>query len=303
MNVALQNAPEIVVIGDVLIDLVVDVPEPARAGSKVLGRATSRDIGGVGFNVAIALARLERPVRLLARVGDDADGDRARALLRSEGVDLDGLITELDRATGTCLIQRGADGERAVTITDGALLFPAIEQLQAESMAGARWVHLAPFDPVAAIAAASMGQDLGCRVSIDLEPTSLPDLEQLSRLLCHVDVCILNEHAAAALPFGTASSLAQGLRDLGPATIIETMGAAGVYVSDAARSWQRAAPRIDVVDTTGAGDVFAAALIERLVHDPDDLDGAVDRALRAAAFACARPGSWQAAPRRTDLDG
>src|SRR5512144_933505 len=93
----------VVVVGSVNVDLVARSERLPVPGETVTGAAFSEHDGGKGANQAVAAARLGAPTAFVGAVGRDAFGERARAALASEGIDLAGLAT-LEAATGVALI-------------------------------------------------------------------------------------------------------------------------------------------------------------------------------------------------------
>ncbi|HEY5763594.1 MAG TPA: PfkB family carbohydrate kinase, partial [Rhodocyclaceae bacterium] len=100
----MAEAPSIVVVGSVNLDIVATAERLPLAGETVTGAALDRFPGGKGANQALAARRLGARVALVAAVGDDADAGQALALLRADGVDLSQCSVEPAAPTGVALI-------------------------------------------------------------------------------------------------------------------------------------------------------------------------------------------------------
>ncbi|MBV8311581.1 MAG: bifunctional hydroxymethylpyrimidine kinase/phosphomethylpyrimidine kinase, partial [Planctomycetaceae bacterium] len=97
------------------------------------------------------------------------------------------------------------------------------------------------------------------------------------------------------------ASCARQLLELGPRAVVITLGAAGCLVAQDQEIQHVPAPRVEVVDTVGAGDAFNGALAVALAEDRPLADAA-SWAARAAALAVTRPGAQSALPFREQID-
>ncbi len=110
----------VIVVGSVNVDLVVTTEHLPTPGETVIGGRFARHHGGKGGNQAVAAARLGAPTFLVGAVGGDVFGSDARAALEAEGVDVSGLLTVPDEATGVALILVDAGGENSIAVAGGA---------------------------------------------------------------------------------------------------------------------------------------------------------------------------------------
>ncbi len=113
-----MQAPRIVVVGSVNLDLVARCPTLPRPGETVTGAVFDRVPGGKGANQAVACARLGADVTMIAAVGRDSFAAEALAGLREAGVEL--RLEESEQATGVALITVDAAGETTITVAPGA---------------------------------------------------------------------------------------------------------------------------------------------------------------------------------------
>jgi pseudouridine kinase len=231
--------------------------------------------GGVARNIAENLARLGTPVALLTAVGSDSSGAALLAHAESAGIDTHGALRLEDAASGTYTAVLDANGDMVVALADMALydrLSPAFVAAREAQLAASTLVVAdlnLPLDTVDAL----LAQARRSAVALVLVAVSEPKMARLPRSLAGVRLLILNAGELAtrvgrplpdeaALEAAMREVQAQGARDL-----VVTRGAAGVLLTQPDGAIARlAAPQAEVVDVTGAGDAFAAAVCWSLAH-------------------------------------
>lgn len=273
---------KIAVLGSINLDLVASAGSLPAPGETVTGAALARYPGGKGANQALAAQRLGAHVALFGRVGDDAMADEALALLSASGADLSGVVRDPDHATGVALIAVSAEGENQIVVCSGAN-----GVVQAPPVLSADALILQLEVPIAAVTQAAVGFE--GMVVLNLAPAvPVPDA-----LLACADVIIVNEGEAAF--YGQALHQAGGL-------IALTLGARGAELwRNGARVCAAEPPKVQAVDTTGAGDVFVAALTVALAESQEP-QAALRFACAAGALAATRPGAQPSAPTRADVN-
>lgn len=272
----------LIVVGSANVDVTVAVSRHPRPGETVLGGDSVVSPGGKGANAAVAAARAGADVALLGAVGSDANGDLLLAALSDAGVDV-GLLRRTDGPSGAAYITVDEAGENAIVVSPGAnAQVSAVDVDQAREQLAAAGVLFAvlevPLDTVRYAAAAAA--EAGVRVVLNASPVAALPPATLQLL----DPLIVNQHEAAVLlsePPGGAD-LAQRLLGLGPRSVVVTLGAEGAVVASADGVVQVPAPRVQVVDTTGAGDAFAGVLCCRLAVGDDLIAAAREAVIRAA---------------------
>lgn len=293
----------IVVVGSVNADLTVNVDRHPHPGETLLGVGGGITAGGKGANQACAAAKLGAAVTLVGAVGKDANATPALALLEASGADLS-HVARVDDVTGLAVITVSADAENTIIVVPGANAHvdDAFVAEHAAALAGADLVLLQGEIPASGFAqAVALAKD--ARVVVNLAPV----VEVPREALLQADPLLANEHEAGLVlellgqsGEGEPEELAQRLLDAGFASVVLTLGAAGGLVADAAGVRSVATPKVDAVDTVGAGDAFAGALCHRLVAG-DDLDTAAVYAARVGAFAVTRPGAQPSYPAAGDV--
>ncbi|MEO3828973.1 ribokinase [Actinomadura sp. B10D3] len=294
---------DVVVVGSVNADLVVNVDRRPVPGETVLGSDLATHPGGKGANQAVAAARLGGRAGIVGRVGDDGHGALLRAALAADGVALDHLVTTPDAPTGVALITIGPDGDNSIIVSPGAnaRLSPGDVEDAREMIAGAAVVSFQLEVPLPAVeAAASAAERAGGRVVLNLSPPApIPD-----GLLALCDPLVVNEHEAAFLLGGDGdpARMAAALAGSGPRSVVVTLGADGVVVAAGGGTTAVPSPKAKAVDTTGAGDAFTAALCLRLARG-DALPDAAAYATRAGAAAVRKQGAQSSYPTPDELPG
>lgn len=273
---------KIAVIGSVNLDIVATAARLPVAGETVTDAALDQFPGGKGANQALAARRLGAEVSLIACVGDDDAAERALSLLRDGGVDLARVSVDADCATGTALIAVAASGENQIVVAPGAnrALSMDREPIDADALIGQLEV------PVATLAKAV--QDFEGFTCINLAPA----MDVPAALIEHTDLVIVNE--TEALFYGDRLEAAK--------MYVVTRGAAGASAfADGAEIAASKPPVVEVVDTTGAGDTFTAALTLALIEGRA-VEEALTFACTAAALSTTAPGAQPSLPLRADVD-
>lgn len=288
----------IAVVGSANMDLVVQVSRLPRPGETVIGHRHFRNPGGKGANQAVAAARLGAPVAMVGRVGGDDDGAQLLASLSDDGVDTTHVRTG-STPTGLALITVDDEGENAIVVSSGAN-----DDVDADDVddAGAviddAAVCLMQLEiPDATVAEAARR----CRGTVLLNPAPARTLS--ADLLTAVDVLIPNEHELAVLAGDKPDDgVAAAARTLGfDGTIVVTLGAEGAAIVDRDGSTTRvAAPQVEAVDTTAAGDAFCGAVAEALTRGAEIVE-AVRWACAAGAAAATSLGAQSSLPTPDDV--
>jgi fructokinase len=286
---------DILVVGEALVDVVL------RADGSTVEYA-----GGSAANVAVALARLGRPVQLLTAFADDQRGAVLARHLNQSAVGMLGDPHRL-RRTSTALAALAADGTATYTfdiewrlgeIADvtprvvhacslGAVMAPGAEEVR-RLLERLRPGALVTYDVNARPAVTGTGPDVvraveGVAAVADLVKASDEDLRDL-------------------YPADAVDDAVARLRGLGPSAVVVTRGRSGAtwYGSDG--RVDVSAAEVEVADTIGAGDTFGAAIIDGLCDlgavggrlpglGSSEVDALLRHAARAAAVTVSRPGA------------
>ena len=302
-----MNGPRLVVVGSANTDLVVGVPRIPAPGETVLGGALATLPGGKGANQAVAAARLGASVTFIARVGDDAFGERTLAGLARERIEVRCVRVTPGVASGVALITVDeATGENAITVAPGANAHLSPEDVEdaAPAFDAAQAVVVSLEVPLEAVArAVEMGWER--RVPVILNPA--PARRLPAELLARVTVLTPNEREARQLlgrgeaDEENTETLAAELLDLGVGAAVVTLGAAGTLVVTPDGIEHLPALPVQPLDTTAAGDCFTGALAVEFASG-QSLRASVRFAGAAAALSVTRRGAQPALPTRTEVE-
>jgi fructokinase len=292
-----------VVVGEALVDLV------GHRGSRTL----TAHPGGSPANVALGLARLGNDVALTTRLGRDAFGEMIATHLRASGVRVAGGS---DGDARTSLAIATLDGGHATYDFRIEWDVGGMEPLSPP----ARCLHTGSLATALLPGAASVTDLLALehtrhRVTISYDPNvrpallgsrerARPDVEHLVGLSDVVKVS--DEDLRWLYPGRPDEDVARQWLRLGPAVVVVTRGAHGVFAATADVALQRRPVAIELVDTVGAGDSFTSGLLDALgrmdllggsrhealaAMDESTLAGVLDAAGLVAAMTCSRPGA------------
>ncbi len=289
--------PRLLVVGSINMDLVTLAPRFPAPGETLLGERFLTAHGGKGANQAVAAARLGAEVHLIGALGEDAFGEELARGLAEEGVRLEHVRRCSDVGSGTASITV-AGGENAIVVVAGAnaRVTPADVDSASELFAAADAVLVQmEIPPETVEATLRLGRRLG--VPVILNPAPARPLPQ--ELLAQASLLTPNEHELATLLGADPQEDFRSLMQRAPAPVVLTRGEEGAWYCLDGKPVRQPAFRVPVVDTTGAGDTFNAALA---VFLHEGLPEAVRKACAAAALAVTRLGARGGMPHRTELD-
>ena len=303
--------PRVVVVGSSNTDMTVRVPALPGAGQTVLGDGFAISPGGKGANQAVAARRAGADVVFITAIGNDDLGRNALELYRREGIDVDHVRTIDGVASGVALIFVSRDGENMIGVASGANLGlqPSDIDRLPDSIFCPGDVLLAGLEIPIPTAIRAMRRGKSRRMAVILNPAPAPSLSEpeVSALLSVADIITPNRVEAIMLAgIGTGqrpepSACARRLLTMGPRAVVITLGSEGCLVAKNEELHRLPAPRVDAVDTVGAGDAFNGALAVALAGGRPLIDAAA-WAVRAAALAVTKPGAQSALPFREEID-
>ena len=300
-------ASKVVVVGSITADVTAFGNRLPVPGETVLGESFTLVLGGKGANQALAAARAGASSTMIGCVGDDLFRDIVLGGLRDGGVDTSAVAT-VPGPTGVAHIRVDiATGQNDIVIIPlaNSSLTPDLAERQLRAVARRGDVLLLQLEiPLeTALRAAVVGRELGMIVVLDPAPAAtLPD-----EIWPVVDVVTPNELEAAVLTgttvFDVPSAEVAGrwFLDRGVHSALVTLGEKGVVEVSEAGVQSRSAPRVQVVDTTAAGDAFAGNLGAGLANGLS-WDESVNRGIHAGALAVTVAGASTSLPTAHAVD-
>ena len=284
----------VLVVGSINRDIVMNVKAAPQDGETIHVQSLRHVAGGKGFNQAAACARLGANVSIVGCVGCDADGKAMRQAMQDAKLDLTNVTTSPLLPTGTAYVIVDANGSNRILVHEGANGYVTRKQVTQAFEHECDVVMLQwelPIDIVnVAIEAAYVK-----KIPVILDPAPARPLNSVT-IPRGVTVLTPNEHEAELLTGFSMKThpeqVFQSLTAIAPIVLV-TMGEQGAILCSNGKIKKFNAYPANVVDTTGAGDVFNANFAVLYALN-GDLDRAVDEACRSAA-------KWVSTDRKEDL--
>ena len=302
----MNRRPTVTVVGSFNTDLVVHTPRMPVKGETILGGPYHTGPGGKGANQAVAAARLNADVAMVVKLGQDDLGDQAEANLRNEGINPDYVLRTDASHTGVAFIIVDEDGENMIVVAPGVntRLTPEDVDAARDAIVDADILLVELESPMETVERAiRVAHEAGVRVLLNPAPGQPLD----AAMLAMVDVLTPNETEAEIITgrsvrsTNEAEAAAHQLLDTGVGVAIITLGANGALIVTEEGAQHVPGQKVDVVDTTGAGDAFNGALAVALAEGQPLVD-AVAFANVAAALQVTKLGTAPAMPYRDDVE-
>ena len=267
----MSKAYDLVAVGHALVDIRIVVErfpgpdEEAVVVSQVWGG------GGSAVNVSIDGSRLGLKTAIIAKIGFDSFGRIVVDELLREGVDITGLRVSSKGQTGFTIVVIDKSGNILMYGFKGVAEELEPQDIVDDIIANTKFVHIASLRVDTSIKVAEIAKRNGVKVSWDPgRVLALKGLKSLEKLIQLVDIVTLNNKEAAALTglkpeeYREAAKI---IKSLGPELVAVKLGPRGVYALGNNIDEEIPAVKVDkVVDTTGAGDAFAAGLIAGILR-------------------------------------
>ena len=304
----------ILVVGSLNMDQVVRVPRVPVLGETLLGGGSLKLVpGGKGANQAVAMARLGASVAMAGRIGKDPFGERLLSALQADKVDTGLIVVDTEETSGTAFIFLTPEGNNAIVVASGANMHVGTDKAQMtsffEAIGRARALVVQMEIPVeTVISLVRAAHKAGVPVILNVAPVQILPAETLKQ----VEVLIVNENEASVLSGQRVDTLEDAqivgrvLHEQGIAKVVITLGSQGAILvtSDSAgktRMIYEASPRVQVVDTTAAGDCFVGALTVALTEQ-QTVEDALRFAVYASALKVTKFGAQSGLPTRAEVE-
>jgi ribokinase len=289
----------VLVFGSINMDLLFPVQALPQPGQTVLGQSYRIAPGGKGMNQAVAARRAGALVRMAGAVGRDGFADLARTRLGVEGI-ADSDLQVAEAPTACAAIAVAEDGENIIVVASGANRLLTADGVPAEAFTGQTVAMLQLEVPVEeSLRVAERTRAAGGRVVWSLAPFQIVP----EAVLRAADVLVMNAPEAAALAahFGLpAASAVPAAAERWGTAVIGTLGGAGALLGAHGQLWHCEAAKVEVVDTTGAGDALAGA-VAAAIDAGLPLAEALRHGCAGGALACRALGAQESLGTKTEI--
>lgn len=297
----------ITIIGSINLDRTIRVKQMPKPGETMHTKEIFSAGGGKGANQAVAAKRSEANTNFIGAIGNDAAGEMMRELLSEEGIELTGVETLDNQATGQAYIIVDDQGENSIMIHSGAnnAFTPKQVQAQADRIKASDFL-IAQFESTLAstIEAFKIAREAGVKTILNPAPA----LENVPEELLKVtDMIIPNETETEILTGikvtddASLKAAADHLHQLGIEAVIITIGSKGAFYDVQGRSGIVPAFKVNAVDTTAAGDTFIGAMSSVLAKDFSNLEEAIKYGNKASSLTVQRFGAQPSIPYKNEL--
>jgi ribokinase len=297
---------KIVVIGSSNVDLIMKMNRLPEKGETITDAEFYQVYGGKGANQAVAAARAGGNVAFVNCVGEDAYTPRMVENFKGDGIDSRYIFQEQNVASGHALVMIGEKGMNYLSVSPGAnyKLTPMKVDQASEVINEAELILLQYEIPEETIKyVIDLAHKKGIQLLWNFAPARSFDLSYFSK----INILVLNEVEAsflAGIPVENESGAemaATGLMEKGVEKVIITMGSKGAFSFTKSEKISLPSFKVDVVDTTAAGDTFCGAFAVALVEGKSQKES-LQFASAAAAICVTRIGAQPSAPTRKEID-
>mgnify|MGYP001007727137 CR=1 FL=1 len=296
---------KIVVIGSCNTDMVITTDRLPGPGETVLGRNFKMFSGGKGANQAVAAARLGGNVSFIAKTGNDLFGKQSIEKFKEEGIDARHIFMDSHLPTGVALITVDQDGENCIAVASGAnaaLKSTHIEKAK-DIIENAAILLMQLEIPIETVEyAATLAHKNGIKVILNPAPATLLSDELLKSLYA----IIPNKTEAEILSgikisdWESTKQAANIISSKGVEIVVITLGEKGALVKDGPNYYSIPGNKVDVVDTTAAGDTFCGTFCVG-ISEGLSIEDTIKLANKAASITVSREGAQSSIPSRKEL--
>ena len=304
----------VLIIGSSNMDLNIYSERFPNPGETVTGGTFKQYLGGKGANQAVAAVRSGATTTFIGKIGKDIFGNQMISQLTEEGINMSHIIRDSENASGVAFILIDENGENMISVAPGSNFNLSSEEInsKADIIKNASVVVVQMEIPIKTIEEvfkiASEGNVIKILNPAPLKPIPLETLK-------NVDIIITNElelyrlHSFMNLHEETGEQkhqIKQTSREiarLGIKYVITTLGDKGclIYLGKEDNFIEISAPKVEAVDTVGAGDCFIGVLASKLSQG-ESIINAVKYAVIAASIAVTRKGAQESMPYLNEIE-
>jgi ribokinase len=303
MNFLYKKAPEIVVVGSTMMDMIAYVKRAPSSGETVIGDSFSLGFGGKGANQAVMASRFGAKVKMINTLGDDVFGDTTLKNFQEQGIDTK-YVNQVAGASGVAPIWVEDDGSNRIICVPGSNFAMTVPQVQsALSEISEIDVLVGQLEIRQEVTAAAFAAARARGITTILNPAPFAPLS--SELVKNSDWIIPNETEFAGLDSsGRAPDSDEVILELANSLgckLVVTLGDKGAALVENDKVVRVAAPSVNAIDTTGAGDAFVGAFSVGLGlgFEPKQ---AVKLGCESASLSVTRKGTQSSYPSRQEAE-
>jgi ribokinase len=303
MNFLYKKAPEIVVVGSTMMDMIAYVKRAPSSGETVIGDSFSLGFGGKGANQAVMASRFGAKVKMINTLGDDVFGETTLKNFQEQGIDTK-YVNRVAGASGVAPIWVEEDGSNRIICVPGTNFAMTVPQVQsALSEISEIDVLVGQLEIRQEVTAAAFAAARARGITTILNPAPFAPLS--SELVKNSDWIIPNETEFAGLDSsGRAPNSDDVILELANSLgckLVVTLGDKGAALVENDKVVRVAAPSVNAIDTTGAGDAFVGAFSVGLGlgFEPKQ---AVKLGCESASLSVTRKGTQSSYPSRQEAE-
>lgn len=268
-----MDVMDVIGYGALNLDKIMSVDKIPKADEEGYITSIEHHPGGSAANTIVGLSRLGLKTGYIGKVGSDGEGRILLEDMKSEDVDVSGIkVCEGDSGAALCFVDR--NGDRAMLITPGVNDMITIEDIDLEFIRNCRFLHLTSFINKSSDSSFETQKKVIKETDADIsfDPGQLyseKGLEKMKDIIKRSRVIFPSEHEVTLLTGCDYKEGSDILISEGVKIVAVTRGEKGCYVTDGKSKHEIASERVNVVDTTGAGDAFDAGFLYGLIKGKD----------------------------------
>jgi len=256
---------EVAALGTCNIDFLMKVPRFSEADDEVDIEDLHISLGGSATNFAIGLSRAGVDVGIIARIGNDDYGEFAANELEKEGVKTDRLI-KISESTGMAFIAVDSYGERSIYTSMGANAHFKLEKDDVNFIRSSEILHVTGMYKEVVEEAVKYTQFLSFNPGAALSAFGIEDLKEIIK---RAKILFLNKKEVSILTGEDYHQGAKNLVDMGVSLVVVTCGGGGACLYTPHEIVHSPTIKTESIDTTGAGDAFAAGFITGVIKNKE----------------------------------
>jgi len=262
---------DVIGFGALNVDKIYQVPRIAKEGEETFVLDFQETPGGSAANTIVGLAKLGLKTGFIGKVADDYEGQLLINDFKREDVNTDGIVVVKEGRSGVVTAYVDKKGERALYVHPSVNDSLTFEQINLEYTKQARFLHLTSVDEKPFQAQKKLIEEVS-DVKVSLDPGEIYARKGLTKLRSLIKKSFVVLPSEGELKMLTGKRWKEGAKMLvkeGAGIVAVKLGEKGCYVTDGKEAHLIEPFKVNVVDTTGAGDAFSAGFLYGLINDLD----------------------------------